>query len=627
ILNSVPLGILVLDGDGNIVNCNQEAANLLGPAPQKLIGFELARLWPKTAAEIASALGGGRQAIGLVPPELDNCYVQVKPLTGGAGAAVTIFDQRLWQPYLQTNQPLDPLTPFYKEIFESSADGISVVDAKGRLILVNDAAARQLGLSRDEIQGRPVSFLLDNRFASDVVSADVLATGQPVTRMVQYLKTGRHVLLTGNPIFSSDGEVRLVVVNKRDLTEHLELQSSIQRHKLAISHYKGELADLQMSELAARELVARSPAMELCMETASKIARYETPQLLLTGEPGTGKGLVAKFIHSKSRRAQEPLIQINCSAFTAQLLEAELFGYEKGAFRGACPEGRAGLFEAAGKGTVFLDGISEMPGPLQAKLMTFLDTRSFRRVAGSRIIKSDCVIVAATCRDLRELSESKLFRTDLHLRLGIFSLALPPLRERREDILELARQEIARLNERYCVRKELDGVAMEALLAHDFPGNVRELLDCIHQAVLLSDKPQIGEFVAKLLECSRKAPKPLDRAPSAEEAKLSASLNESERLSLLKAIATCRNTREMASLLGISQAGVSRKLKKHGLPLPKDRAKLLQPGNGELPGDGPGPPPDGWPGPAGPSCGLSGPSDARVPLNEEDGLAASAEEP
>ncbi|MDR1038899.1 MAG: sigma 54-interacting transcriptional regulator [Deltaproteobacteria bacterium] len=577
ILNSLPLGILVLDKEGTVANCNQEAANLLGPSPHRLVGLELAKLWPKSAQEIASAMDGGRQAIGLVPPELDNCYIQVKPLPGGMGAAVAIFDQRIWQPYLQTSQPLDPLTPYYKEIFESSADGIAVSDAKGRLILVNEAAARQLGVSRDEIQGRQVSHIIEERLASDVISPDVLATGRPVSRMVQHLKTGRHVLLTGTPIFTADGEVRLVVLNKKDLTDHLELQTSIQQHKIAISRYKGELAELQMAELAAREVVARGPAMERCLETATKLARYDAPQILVTGEPGTGKGLFAKFIHSKSRRSAEPLIDINCSAFSAQLLEAELFGYEKGAFRGACPEGRAGLFEAAGRGTVFLDGISDMPLPLQSKLLTFLETRSFRRIAGSRIIKGECAIIAASSRNLRELSDMKLFRSDLHLRLGIFSLALPPLRERREDAVELARLELDRLNAQYGIRKTLDPDALNAIMVHDFPGNVRELLDCLHQAVLLSEGPRIGGCLASLLESSRNKPETLDLLLAGHgDVKLSENLQESEKLSLLKAIATCRNTREMAIRLGISQAGVSRKLKKHGLPLPKNRSELLR---------------------------------------------------
>jgi hypothetical protein len=229
---------------------------------------------------------------------------------------------------------------------------------------------------------------------------------------------------------------------------------------------------------------------------------------------------------------------------------------------------------------VLLDDVSEMPLALQSKLLTFLETRSFRRLAGSRILKSEAAVIACSRRDLRELAESKRFRSDLHIRLGMFSLAVPPLRERREDVLELARQEMARLNGRYGADKELDPEALRAILGHPFPGNVRELLDCLHQAVLLSDRPQIGEFVARILESSRPGQPVGGPAATLSEDRLSENLNESERLSLMKAIATCRNTREMAERLGISQAGVSRKLKKHGLPLPKYRSTLLSPAPG-----------------------------------------------
>ncbi|MDR2611923.1 MAG: sigma 54-interacting transcriptional regulator [Deltaproteobacteria bacterium] len=586
ILNSLPLGVLILDEAGKVVNCNQEAANLLGPAPHRLIGLPLAKIWPKTADDIVSALNGGRQAIGLVPPELDNCYIQVKPLPAGAGGAtVTVFDQRLWQPFLRTSQPLDPLTPYYKEIFESSADGMAVADSKGRLVLVNEAAAGRIGVPREELQGLPVTQLTERRYASDVISHDVLATGRPVSRMIHHLKTGRHVLLTGNPIFSADGEVRLVVINQRDLTELLELQTSIQQHKLAIGHFKDALAEIQMAELAAREVVARSPSMALALETAAKLAHYDPPQILVKGEPGAGKGLIAKFIHSKSRRAEEPLIHINCRALPLHLLEAELFGYEKGAFTGAAPEGRAGLFEVAGKGTVFIDEIGEMPLPLQSKLLTFLDTRSFRRMAGRSIIRSEAAVITASGRDLRDLMERKLFRSDLYFRLSSFSIALPPLRERREDIPELARRELGRLNERYGLAMELDPEAIEALLSHPFHGNVRELMECLHQAALLSDRPQIGPFLNRLLRASRQillAPEDPFAAPGAgaadglTEAQLAENLHETERMILLKALATCNNTREMAEAMGISQSGVSRKLKKHGLPLPKHRSLLFQ---------------------------------------------------
>ncbi|MDR3153929.1 MAG: sigma 54-interacting transcriptional regulator [Deltaproteobacteria bacterium] len=577
ILNSLPLGIIVLDGAGTIVHCNREAAGLLGQAPEKVTGSELSRLWPKSAADIAAALNGGRLAIGLVPSELDNCYIQVKPLSGAqGGAAVTIFDQRLWQPFLKTSQALDPLAPYYKEIFESSSDGISVVDSRGRLILMNEAAARQEGAGGEDPQAPQAGSPAEKQCLSEAISHDVLASGRPITRMARLSGSGRHVLLTGTPIFSPDGEVSLVVVSKRDLTELLELQNSIQKHKLTISHYKDELAELQMAELAGREVVAGSPAMSKTLETAAKIARYDARQILLTGESGTGKGLLAKFIHSKSKRAAEPLLELTCAALPARLLEAELFGYERGAFPGASPDGRAGLFEVAGKGTVYLDEIGEMPLAIQDKLLSFLDTWSFNRVAGRSPVQSGAAVIASSSKDLRDLMARKLFRSDLYFRLNVFSLGLPPLRERREDVAELARRELARVSEHYGVKKELDPAALEVLMTYPFPGNVRELLNSISQAVLLSEGPRIGEYLARLLTPAA----PVSAAAASREgrrkADLAASLHDAEKISLLKALATCRNTREMAETLGISQAGVSRKLKKHGLPLPKNRSELLR---------------------------------------------------
>jgi DNA-binding NtrC family response regulator len=206
-----------------------------------------------------------------------------------------------------------------------------------------------------------------------------------------------------------------------------------------------------------------------------------------------------------------------------------------------------------------------------------METRSFRHITGSRIIKGECAIIAANSRNLRELSDMKLFRSDLHLRLGIFSLALPPYRERREDTVDLVRLEPDWLNTQYGIMKTLDPDWLHAINVHDFPGNMRELLDCFHQAVLLSEGPRIGECLASLLESSRNKPETVDLLLAGHgDVKLSENLKESEKLSFLKAIVTCRNTREMAIRLGISQAGVSRKLKKHGLPLPKNRSELLR---------------------------------------------------
>ncbi|MDR2405711.1 MAG: sigma 54-interacting transcriptional regulator [Deltaproteobacteria bacterium] len=576
-LDSLPIGVVLLSQEGKILDTNSKAAKHLESTRDDLRGVPLSQIWPQTAAEISLALSGGRQSMGMVPHELDNCYIQVNAMeNASAGASISIFDQSLNKEGAGKWQSDDPLAMYYKEIFDYISDGISIVDNKGRIIFMNPAAAKLVGVSQDGIQGSTVSYFMENNVASDIISYDVLATGKPVTRLVHCFKTGKHVLLTGTPIFNSKGEVYLVIVNDRDLTELLELQTSLQQQKLLASRFKDELSELKMAELAERDVVAKSPTMMRRIETAAKLARYDTHQMLLTGETGVGKGLLAKFIHSKSKRASEPFIHINCTSLPEQLLEAELFGYEKDAFPGAGPEGRAGHFEVASKGTVYLEEISGMSLSLQTKLLTFLETRSFRRINGHQILSSDCSVIAATNYDLRELSEKKLFRMELYLRLNVFSLSLPPLRQRKDDIMELARRELISLNQRYNQKMELDHLALEVLLNYPFPGNVRELFNCLHQAVLLSEKPQIGDFLMRLLDQSAKR---IQMDPSGKDpshVQLYDNIAETEKKSLEKALDACKNTREMAAFLGISQAGVSRKLRKYGLPLPKNSQNLLK---------------------------------------------------
>jgi PAS domain S-box-containing protein len=561
---------MLLNSTGIIVNCNQEAATLMGLTQQKLIGFELAKFWPKTGPDILEAMHKGNHALGLVPNELTNCYVMVKSISGDiSGSTITLFDQNLWKPNEINDQSIDPLTPYYKQIFECSSDGLAVVDHKERVLLMNDTLASQLGVSREELLGTRASGLVENKFSTDSISKEVLSNGKKITRLIKHLKTGKQVLLVGSPIFDKKGEVRLVSINERDLTELLELQSSLQHQKVIINHYRDELAEIQLVELTAKEMVARSPTMVRCLDTASKLARHNSPQILITGESGTGKGLLAKFIHSNSRNAEEPFIHVNCAALPEQLLEAELFGYEKHSSTGS-HESKAGIFEVAGKGTIFLDEIGEMPPPLQTKLLTFLDTRSFRRISGHRILSSEVTLIASTNQNLRTLIEKKLFRSDLYFRLSVFTLNVPPLRDRKEDILELAHRELTKLNSLHNDKKELDPRAIELLTHYPFPGNVRELINTLQQAYLLADKPQLGEFLAHILDPPKSSPLENIDADFYKSHHLQEYMAKIERQTLLKALSVSRNTRDMATLLGISQAGVCRKLKKFGLPLPKN---------------------------------------------------------
>lgn len=269
-----------------------------------------------------------------------------------------------------------------------------------------------------------------------------------------------------------------------------------------------------------------------------KLSKMDASNILITGESGTEKGLLSKFIHSNGKRKDRPFISINCAALPEMLLEAELFGYEKGAFTGASDTGRAGLFELANKGTIFLDEIGDLPFSVQAKLLKCLDEGEIRRLGGTKSIKVNCIVIAATNHNLEKLVQEKKFRQDLYFRLNIFPIHIPPLRKRKEDILKTSTFYLKKYNQTYDQKKRFSEECIEELQTYDFPGNVRELKNIIKNAVVI--KETIG-FNEALLEFERKK--------------------------LTEALSKCISTRDLADCLDISQSTVVRKFKKHGLSI------------------------------------------------------------
>jgi two-component system response regulator FlrC len=244
-------------------------------------------------------------------------------------------------------------------------------------------------------------------------------------------------------------------------------------------------------EAPRHELVAVDPAMAAVRSTLEKVADAPSTVLLL-GESGTGKEVAARFVHARSPRAQAPFVAVNGATLSSQLAESELFGHEKGAFTGADAR-RRGRFEQADGGTLFLDEIAELPGDVQAKLLRVLQERSFERLGGARTIHVDVRLIAATHQDLLARIREGAFREDLYHRLAVLPIRIPPLRERRDDVLPLAEHLLATLGER--LRRpgaHLDDDARDALLAHDWPGNVRELANTLERALLLAPSPTIS---------------------------------------------------------------------------------------------------------------------------------------
>jgi transcriptional regulator with PAS, ATPase and Fis domain len=307
-------------------------------------------------------------------------------------------------------------------------------------------------------------------------------------------------------------------------------------------------------------MVARSSAMKNVLRSALKVAEVDVNVVLL-GESGVGKSHLARWIHQKSPRRDGPFIEVNCGAIPEPLFESEFFGYEAGAFTGAHRKGKMGLAEMAEGGTLFLDEVAELSPLNQVKLLKFIQEKQFYRVGGTRLLKVDCRIIAATNQDLKALVQEKRFREDLYFRLHVVPIAIPPLRERREDVLPLIEQFLEFFSRKYHCEKKLDGAAMMALSGHDWPGNVRELMNTLEQLVVTSSTPLIT---------AEDLPAHLRERPESESVwdgskTLSELLEEVERQALIRARQRCRTTVEMARALGISQPSVVRKMKKYAI--------------------------------------------------------------
>jgi transcriptional regulator with GAF, ATPase, and Fis domain len=354
---------------------------------------------------------------------------------------------------------------------------------------------------------------------------------------------------------------------------------------LALSHQ--HLAEAERRDAAARETAARLEAQvatltrELEARTgqrrvvghsrqwqdvlahAARVAQTETT-VLLTGESGTGKEVVARFIHHASRRGQRPFVAINCAALPDQLLEYELFGYERGAFTGAVTS-KPGRIEQANGGVLFLDEVGEMAPTVQAKLLRVLEEREFQRLGGTRLHHADIRVISATNRDLHAAMQRGAFREDLYYRLGVFEIGLPPLRDRAEDVLELADLFLREISE--TVGRPAAGFERDAkrdLLTYPWPGNVRELRNAIERAVILADGGLIRSEHLPVVS-ARKTP-PITEAANAPLPAGGVNLDALERSLVVKALAQARhNKTRAAKLLGLTRAQLYSRIEKYGL--------------------------------------------------------------
>ena len=431
-------------------------------------------------------------------------------------------------------------------IFDQLSDALFIYDRSLYIAGVNQAGQKLFGMTAEEMVGKHCQEVF--RCAVCEPGCGVLqglsqSSSVPTGTISLHMANGRErmVVIRTVQLFDETGGLEGVVATIKDITEE--------------------------SEPARRQIIAESQAMREVLNFVRRVAISEAGSILIEGENGTGKDLIAKTLHYQSLRQSEPFLAINCAAIPETLLESELFGYEKGAFTDARAQKR-GLFELADKGTLFLDEIGEIPLSLQAKLLRVLEEQCFRRLGGLRDINVDIRIIAATNKNLREAVKEGAFRQDLYYRLNVIQLIVPPLRERPQDILPLSQFFIEHYNAKF--KRQIEGVSGDAesmLLAHDWPGNVRELRNAVERAMILEDTAFIR--ASSLPIAVRGSDGSLAAAAGGEPAPFSGesmSLVEQERRLLVQALAkTGGNQTQAARMLRITRDTLRYKMKKFNL--------------------------------------------------------------
>ena len=450
------------------------------------------------------------------------------------------------------------LTPWLSAVLENSFDGIYITDNQANTLLVNKSYETITGLKREEVLHKNMRDLVNNQVISASGSLMVLDTGGPIT-LHQEFKTGKKALITSSPIYNSRQEIELVVTNVRDLTEIYNLKIEVEKTQEQKNLLKQELLHMQR-ELLSGDIIAKDEATLAALRLADRVLELDTTVILL-GETGVGKEVFAKYIHQHSSRRKHSFIRINCGAIPENLLESELFGYEKGAFTGADRQGKPGLFEVADKGTVFLDEIGELPLAMQVKLLRVLQEQEIERIGSTTPRKIDVRILAATNRNLEELVQNGQFREDLYYRLMVFPIHIPPLRHRPKDIPALTELFSRQLNRKYGFVKTFSPASMQILTDYPWPGNIRELKNVVERAIIISNDDVIHPDALPMIHPQRtRSPRLL---PARFDGSLSAYLEEIELQYINNAYETCGNVRDAARSLGMSPATFVRKRKKN----------------------------------------------------------------
>lgn len=448
-------------------------------------------------------------------------------------------------------------------------DGIYITDGIGKTLYVNSAYTRITGIDADEVIGRTVTEIEAAGLYYNAVTPEVLRQKQQVNSMAKSLRNNTAMLITGSPIFDEFGNIKNVIVIDREMTDLMAIKGKLEstQQQMQVAEKAKVKSKLELEHLRKLQfqdtLIGESTVIKYVDQLIQHIAGLDVT-VLITGETGVGKEVVANEIYKGSNRQQSPFIKVNCAAIPAALLEAELFGYEKGAFTGAVSSGKLGLFELADKGMLLLDEIGDMPLELQSKLLRFIQHKEITHIGGRTPITLDVRILAATHHDLRELVQQGRFREDLYYRLTVFPINIPPLRQRNEDVVLLSNYFLNIYNAKYAKAVTITPAALELFKAYSWPGNVRELQNVIERLVIVAacNTCVCPNQINRLFNFSLGA---LNVTPEVSD--LKTIVQTVERKAIIDALTRTGSTRKAAKLLNIDQSTIVKKAKKLGITL------------------------------------------------------------